>query len=198
MTASNKLRQLVLKNRSYRRFNQAKSISREQLLELVDLARLSASARNQQSLKFYLSNTEAQNKQVFECLAWAGYLKDWPGPVEGERPAAYIVICNDTTIAKNHFCDEGIAAQSILLGAVEMGLGGCMIAAINKPKLATILNLPEHLELLLVLALGEPTEQVVIDEIKQGDYKYWRDNEQVHHVPKRSLEELIINSSWES
>jgi nitroreductase len=194
VTASNKLRDLVLKNRSYRRFNQTKKTTREQLVELVDLARLSASARNQQSLKFYLSNTETQNQQLFECLAWAGYLKDWPGPVEGERPAAYIVICNDTTIAKNHFCDEGIAAQSILLGAVEMGLGGCMIAAINKPKLTSILKLPNELEILLVLALGEPVEQVVIDEIKQGDYKYWRDNEHVHHVPKRNLNELIINS----
>ncbi|MGD9995191.1 MAG: nitroreductase family protein [Salinivirgaceae bacterium] len=194
MTASSKLRHLVEKNRSYRRFNQTKNITRDQLIELVDLARLSASARNQQALKFYLSNTEAQNQQLFECLAWAGYLKDWSGPIEGERPAAYIVICNDTTISKNHFCDEGIASQSILLGAVEMGLGGCMIAAINKPKLTIALNLPEELEILLVLALGEPVEQVVIDEIKQGDYKYWRDTEQVHHVPKRSLEELIINS----
>jgi nitroreductase len=193
VTASNKLRHLVEKNRSYRRFNQTKNITREQLIELVDLARLSASARNQQSLKFYLSNTEAQNQELFECLAWAGYLKDWPGPVEGERPSAYIIICNDTKIAKNHFCDEGIAAQSILLGAVEMGLGGCMIAAINKPKLTLVLNLPGELEILLVLALGEPVEQVVIEEIKQGDYKYWRDNEHVHHVPKRNLNELIIN-----
>lgn len=193
MTTSNKLCELVEKNRSYRRFNQKKNITRGQLIELVELARLSASARNQQSLKFYLSNTEDINQQIFECLAWAGYLKDWPGPVEDERPAAYIVICNDTSLAKNHMCDEGIAAQSILLGAVEMGLGGCMIAAINKPKLTVQLNLPEELEILLVLALGEPIEQVVIDEMKQGDFKYWRDENQVHHVPKRSLNELILN-----
>ena len=116
------LKSLIRKNRSYRRFKQSERIGMETLIELVDLARLSASARNLQSLKYILSNEEELNAQIFECLAWAGYLADWDGPVEGERPAAYVVMLNDKHISLNHFCDEGIAAQSILLGTVELGL----------------------------------------------------------------------------
>lgn len=187
-----KLKYLVKKNRSYRRFDQSFDISEETLYELIDLARLSASARNQQSLKYFISNTESLNKKIFPCLSWAGYLKDWVGPKEGQKPSAYIVMLNDTTIAKNHFCDEGIAAQSILLGATEVELGGCIIASVNKPILKSILKLPDHLEIIQVLALGKPIEHVRIEEMKDGDYKYWRDKMEVHHVPKRSLDELII------
>ena len=184
---------LIEKNRSYRRFNQQKRISFKTLKGLVNLARLSASARNQQSLKYALSNKLGLNSKIFDCLAWAGYLKNWDGPAEGEKPAAYIVILNDAQIATNHYCDEGIAAQSILLGAVEQNLGGCIIAAIDKPKLTEILQLPKHLDILLVIALGEPAEKVEIEDIKSNDFKYWRDKNGVHHVPKRGLNEIIID-----
>lgn len=191
MENSSYLYQLVRKNRSYRRFDQAHLVQKQTLIDLVDLARLSASARNQQSLKYVLSNTEKLNQEIFSCLSWAGYLKDWPGPEEGEQPAAYIIILNDLNIAQNHFCDEGIAAQSILLGAIEKELGGCIIAAINKPRLSQILQLSNHLEILLVLALGRPIEDVAIEEVKNNNYEYWRDENQIHHVPKRSIEEII-------
>lgn len=184
---------LIVKNRSYRRFNQSHSISREQLIQLVNFARLSASARNQQSLKYFITNSEEINKQIFECLSWAGYLTDWDGPKEGERPSAYIVILNDASISKNHFCDEGIAVQSILLGAVEQDLGGCIIASVKKENLAKIIKQPENLEILLVLALGKPIEKVIIEPMLNENYKYWRDNEGKHHVPKRDVDELIIN-----
>lgn len=192
---SNKsIKQLIVKNRSYRRFYQDKPIDTSTLMEFIDLARLSASARNQQSLKYVVSNTPEQNQQIFECLAWAGYLKDWDGPAEGERPSAYLVMLNDTNIATNHYCDEGIAAQSILLGATEKGLGGCIIAAVNKNKLAQTLQLPNHLSIVQVIALGYPSEKVVLDEMEGDDYKYWRDTNDVHHVPKRKLDDLIINT----
>lgn len=187
------LKSLIEKNRSYRRFYEEKEISMESLTAFINLARLSASARNQQSLKYYVSNKQPKNSEIFSCLAWAGYLKDWDGPIEGERPSAYIVMLNDTNIATNHFCDEGIAAQSILLGAVEKNLGGCIIAAVNKAKLQAILNLPTHLDLIQVLAVGEPKEEVVIEALKNNDFKYWRDENSIHHVPKRSLNEIIIN-----
>ncbi len=183
---------LITKNRSYRRFHQSKLLSENTLKELVNLARLSASARNQQSLKYYISAEPDLNASIFECLAWAAYLTKWAGPDEGERPTGYVVILNDQQIATNHFCDEGIAAQSILLGAIEKKLGGCIIASVNKPKLKNILNLPDHLEILLVLALGEPLEQVKLEEIQNNDFKYWRDENQVHHVPKRPLDEIIV------
>jgi nitroreductase len=186
------LKDLILKNRSYRRFYQSEKISQEQLREWIDLARNSASARNAQSMKYILSTDESLNTQIFEQLAWAGYLTAWKGPEEGEQPSAYIVLLNDTLISGNYFCDDGIAMQSILLGATEAGFGGCIIHSVNRNKLREILKLSEQYEILYVLALGKPKETVVLDEIKDGDIKYWRDKNQVHHVPKRSLDEIIL------
>lgn len=186
------LKDLILKNRSYRRFYQSERISKSQLTDWVDLARCSASARNSQSLKYILSADEPFNAEIFELLAWAGYLTYWKGPEEGERPSAYIVMLHDTLISGNYFCDDGIAAQSILLGATEAGFGGCIIHSVNRNKLKEILKLSDHLEILYVLALGKPKETVALDEVKDNDIKYWRDENQVHHVPKRSLDEIIV------
>ncbi len=188
------IREIVLKNRSYRRFHEARAIDRATLVDLVDLARHSASSANVQPLKFFLSHTPEMNATIFPHLGWAGYLKDWPGPEEGERPSAYIIILGDKNIKQSFGCDHGIAAQSILLGAVEKGLGGCMLASVDRrDELIAALGLPENLLILLVLALGEPKETVVIDPLgPDEDIKYWRDEKGVHHVPKRSLEELIV------
>lgn len=184
---------LIVKNRSYRRFDQSYNFTREQLMQLVNYARLSASARNQQSLKYYIANTKEINQKIFECLGWAGFLTNWIGPEEGERPSAYIVMMNDREIASNHFCDEGIAAQSILLGAVEQELGGCIIASVKKEQLSNVLQLPDHLEIIQVIALGKPAEKVIVEPMQNGNYKYYRDIDGTHHVPKRDVDELIIN-----
>jgi len=187
------LRDLVLKNRSYRRYDQNAAVGRETLLELVELARISPSGGNRQGLKFFLSAGEA-NEKIFECLNWAGYLADWPGPCEGERPAAYIVVLADNEIGRGSETDAGIACQSMLLGAAEKGIGGCMFGSVNREKLRKNLSLPERFEIILVVALGIPVETVVIEELSEdGDIKYWRDENRVHHVPKRGLEEIIIN-----
>ncbi len=189
------LTDLILKNRSYRRFYQDVPISLEILRELIGLARLSASARNLQPLRYVLCADRETNAAIFETLAWAGYLKDWPGPVEGERPAAYIVVLHDTTLAGQAYVgvDQGLATQNILLGAVERGLGGCIIASVQRDRLRQILAIPERYDILAVIALGKPKETVVIEPVgPDGDIKYWRDEQQVHHVPKRSLAELIL------
>ena len=184
---------LVRQNRSCRRFYEDQPVSRETLLWLVNLARLSASTANLQPLKYALSWEPEKNAAIFATLAWAGYLKDWPGPGVGERPAAYLVILGDKDIAANVGCDHGIAAQSILLGAREKGLGGCMIGSIKRDQLRLALGLPERYDILLVIALGRPREEVVIDEVgPDGNIKYWRDEKGVHHVPKRPLAEIII------
>ncbi len=186
------LKDLILKNRSYRRFYQSERISEEQLREWIDLARFSASARNAQPLKYILSTEEDLNAKIFEQLAWAGYLTYWDGPEEGERPSAYIVVLHDTLISGNYLCDDGIAIQSILLGAVEAGYGGCMIYSANRNKLMEILMLDEQYRIISVVALGKPKESVVLEEVKDGEIKYWRDENQVHHVPKRALDEIIL------
>lgn len=188
-----KVRELVMMNRSYRRFHQTITVSRETLKDLIELARLSATGANLQPLKFLLSAEPDKNETIFPHLAWAAYLKDWPGPEEGERPAAYIVILGDLRLKQAFGCDHGIAAQSILLGATEKGLGGCILSNIRKPELKQALSLHDHFEILLVIALGKPRETIVIEPVgPDGDIKYWRDAKGVHHVPKRSLDELIV------
>ena len=187
------IRDLILKNRSYRRFHQEIDIKLETLRELVDLARLSGSARNAQPLKYILSCEPQRNSLIFPHLAWAGYIKGWSGPREGERPSAYIIILGDTEISRSFGCDHGVAAQSIMLGATEKGLGGCIIASIEKEGLRKALQIPPRYEILLVMALGKPKETVVIGTAEDsGDIKYWRDNKGVHHVPKRPLDSIII------
>lgn len=184
---------LVRKNRSYRRFQENKPIDKEVLRGLVNLARLSPSAGNLQPLKYILSNSPEKNSLIFPCLMWAGYLEDWSGPREGERPSAYIIILGDTEITKAFGCDHGIAAQSILLGAIEKGFNGCIIGSIKRELLRKSLHIPKRYQILLTLALGAKKESVVIEEVKDGDIKYWRDEKSIHHVPKRPLSEIILD-----
>ncbi len=187
------IKDLVVKNRSYRRFYQEATIDIITLKELVELARLSPSGGNWQPLKYILSCEPQKNALIFEHLTWANYLKDWPGPSEGERPSAYIIVLGDTEIRQSIVSDQGIAAQSILLGATEKGLGGCIMGAIRKDGLRKALEIPPRYEILLVLALGKPKEKVVIETIgPDGDIKYWRDSEGVHHVPKRLQDDIIL------
>jgi nitroreductase len=184
---------LIKANRSCRRFDENHPISPTNLLDLIELARLSPSAANLQPLKYILSCDPDTNAGIFECLTWAYYLKEWPGPSAGERPGAYIIILHDTRHSKALDCDHGIAAQSILLGAREMGLAGCMLAAVKRPRLRRLLKIPIPMKIKLVLAIGKPKETIVIDTVNQeGDIRYWRDENQVHHVPKRRLKDIVL------
>jgi nitroreductase len=187
------LEELVRTCRSYRRFYEEHAVDEQTLRELVDLARLAASGHNLQALKYKLSWEPARNALIFPHLTWAAYLKDWPGPPEGERPSAYVIVLGDTELRKSFTFDQGIAAQNILLGAREKGLGGCIVAALNRDKLRAALEIPERFEILFVLALGKPKEKVVLEVLgPDGDVRYWRDEEGVHHVPKRALDEIIL------
>jgi nitroreductase len=186
------LKDLIVSNRSYRRFHEDVPVDMATLRELVDLARLSASGGNMQCLKYILSYKPERNAAIFPHLSWAGYLPEWPGPEEGERPAAYVIILLDTNISKGAGCDQGIAAQSILLGATERGFGGCMIGSIQREGLRKALAVTEQYKIELVIALGKPKETVILDTVKNGNIKYWRDDQDQHHVPKRSLDEIIL------
>lgn len=192
MNYLSELSKIVEKNRSYRRFFESERISTELLKSWVNLARLSPSARNMQSLKYILVNNEEQNNKISPLLSWAGYLKDWNGPTKGERPSAYIVILNDEKLSDNYYCDDGIVSQSILLGATASGYGGCIIAAIRRPDLRGILHISKQYKIIHIIALGKPKEEIQIETLKNNEIKYWRDEKGVHHVPKRELDELII------
>ena len=188
-----KIKDLIFRTRSYRRFDESHRIDLKTLETLIDLARLSASGANRQPLKYLIYNTPADCERVFPSLVWAAYLTDWAGPEKGERPTGYIIILGDKSITNMFGVDHGIAAQSIMLGATEAGLGGCMIASLKKDNLRNELKIHDNFDILLVLALGFPVEKIIIEDIRNGDVKYWRDSEGSHHVPKRKLDELIIN-----
>ena len=187
-----KVLDLIKKSRSYRRFYEDVAIKDDELRLMIEAARFSPSSRNVQPLKFILSNSPALNEQIFPNLAWAGYLTDWDGPTKGERPSAYIVMVHDKSISATYSCDNGIMAQSMLLQATELGYGGCMIASIKKEELKQLFSLDDNLDIIMVIALGKPKEIVVIDDIKDNDFRYFRENNEIHHVPKRTLNELIL------
>ncbi|HCD45888.1 MAG TPA: nitroreductase [Lachnoclostridium sp.] len=188
------LKELVSKCRTCRRFYEDEAVSTNDLRELVDLARLTASTANSQALKFRLCNTPEENTKVFHTLSWAGALPDWDGPEKGERPSAYIIILCDLSLGKNKLYDDGITAQTIMLGAVEKGYGGCILGSVQRSDLAEALSIDSsRYSIDLVLALGKPKEKTVIVPVKEdGDIRYYRDENQVHYVPKRALDDIII------
>jgi len=184
------LAELIKKNRTYRRFDGSFKIDKAELLSLLEIARLTPSAANLQPLRFVISTEMEKNTRIFAKLKWAAYL-DWSGPSEMERPSAYIVILTDTTISKNPLYDTGIASQTLLLQAVEKGWGGCIFLSVNREELKKELNLTENLEIVSVIALGKPVEEVIVEELTDS-VKYWRDEKNIHHVPKRKLADLIV------
>lgn len=188
---------LVLKNRSYRRFYQDEPISLKTLENLASLARIVPSSANSQAIKLMLIHSSDEKAKVFQTLGWAGMLADWDGPVEGERPSAYMILLGDLTLGKNKQMDVAIIAQTILLGAVTKGYGGCMLGNINRTQLSKCFDIDlERYSIDLVIALGKPKEEIILEEITpfHGN-QYYRDEDDIHHVPKRSLDELIIYRS---
>lgn len=187
------VKELTLKNRSYRRFDQSKQISLQQLRGWVDLARQSSSGANLQPLKYALIADKEANEQVFQTLKWAAYFSDWDGPIEGEKPTAYVVVLQDKNVSSTLMGDQGIPVQTLLMAAVEEGCGGCILGNVNRPVLSEFLKLPSHLEIVWVVALGIPNEEIqLVEAAESGDIKYYRDDKEVHYVPKRSLKEVVV------
>ena len=160
------------------------------LTKCVDAARLSPSGANRQPLKYIIVEDKDLLREVFGTLSWAGYLPDYK-PGEEEMPRAYVVILLDKAIRKDSGHDAGIAAMSISMVAYDEGLGSCILGAVNRAKLRKVLNVPDHLDIVLVVALGYPAEDPVVDKIENGNIKYWLDEDGVLHVPKRKLEDIV-------
>ena len=192
-TMEHNFHDLVVGARSYRRFDHSKKMTMAELVAVAELGRITPCGGNNQYIRFALSADEKTNAEIYQNLAWAGYLSDWDGPVESERPTGYILILRDLSIQKNLTVDEGIVAQTIFLGAREMGYGGCMLMNIKRTELMKIFGLdPEKYAISMVIALGVPVETVKMVDVKDGDIKYYRDENQVHYVPKRSLKDVIV------
>jgi len=184
---------LVRKNRSYRRFDASKSVSSEDLTDIINTARLTPSAANLQPIRYWVTNKKEENDKVFSTLKWAGYLPEWDGPEEKEQPTAYIILLFDNAMKKFSF-DEGIVAQTITLAAVEKGYGCCILQNCNSKRLFELLGIDaDKYTFSSVIAIGIPVETVVIEEIKDGNVKYYRNKQGVHYVPKRTLDEIILH-----
>ena len=184
---------LVTRTRSVRRFDGNHGIERATLEALVDVARLTASAANRQPLRYRLVCAAAENARVFPCLRWAGYLEDWNGPSPQERPTGYVIVLVDRKVGRSAAYDAGIAVQTMMRGAAERGLGGCIFGSVDRAGLREAVGVPEDLRILLVLALGKPAERVQIEPMPpDGSVRYWRGDTGVHHVPKRALNDIII------
>ncbi len=186
------IKHLANTTRSYRRFRQIYPVTPELMTQWVDNARVSASAGNKQPLRYRIVTDKEQCAQIFETLTWAAALPDWDGPEPGQRPTGYIIMATDSETFKGELWrfDAGIAAQTIMLSSTEEGFGGCIMLSFKRGDLKKILSMPEDLEPVLVLALGRPIEDIRLVDAVQGDTTYYRDEQQVHYVPKRKLEDI--------
>lgn len=182
---------LVKNTRSYRNFDKTVRCKKEDLLSLIELCRYTPSTANRQPLKFGYAFSDAACDKIFPLLGWAGYLTQKP-PFPGNEPAAYILICYDTEIMQSAEVDVGICAQTVVLAAMEKGLGACMIGSFNKEKIAQIFSLPENIVPRLIIALGAPKEKIVLTDAVNGEIKYFRNSEGTHFVPKRPLAEILL------
>jgi len=187
------IRTLLEKTRSYRRFDESIKVPTDLLEYEIENTRYTSSAMNKQPLRFVIVQQKQIRDQIFSNLKWAASLKDWDGPAEGEKPTAYIIILGNRTKSSMLTWDAGISLQAITLSLMEKGFGSCAILSFNKKEVTRILNITGEFDVELIVAVGKPAEMVVIDDIKESDTVYWRDDEDVHHVPKRTLEELILD-----
>jgi len=180
----------IIKRRTIRKFTQ-QPIAPEILQKCVDAARLSPSGMNYQPLKYLVITGSKLLPKVFSTLTWA---RNIPGysHATNEVPTAYIIILLDTTIRERSGNDSGIAAMSISMVAHEAGLGSCLLGSVDRPQLKKKLQIPDHLQVLLVVALGYPREQSKAIELTGRDTRYWFDNLGILNVPKRQLKDIII------
>lgn len=183
------IRDLLMKNRSYRSFDAYVSVSKETLFGFIDNIRYTPSTRNAQGLRFRLCYEKEECSKVLALTKWAGALSDRHFPPTGHEPTAFIVICAAEDIFMR---DVGIAAQTIMLSATEQGLGGCMIGSFDAEKVCELLNIPVECKPRLVLAIGKPNETVVIEDAKEGKLTYYRDENDIHHVPKLKTEDMLL------
>ncbi len=188
------LYELCALTRTVRRFREALGIDPSVVLGILEAASLAPCAANLQELRYMTVLDERRRAELFPLLSWAGYLRDWPGPSAGERPPCYIVILAPTEENPFTRTDAGIAAGYVVLSARAAGLGACILMGFDRGRMRELLDPPDGMSPLLVIALGEPAEEVRLETAgRGGSLEYWRDTEGVHHVPKLPVSDLIIN-----
>jgi Nitroreductase len=188
-------KELVKQNRSYRGYDESYKVSKEELKELIEYARITPSTMNQQPFQYYLAVEAEKVKQIEDMVGWAGSLP-FKLPRPGKSPTAFIIICQNTdwvSFHERYKIDVGIVAQTLLLAAAEKGLGGCMFGSFKAENVKQQLNFSENLEPMLVISIGKPAEEIeLVNATKENATKYYRDEEDTHYVPKRKLEDIVI------
>ena len=187
---------LVLRNRSYRSFDESKPITREVMTDLVDLARRTASGMNKQPLRYRILSESADIAKMLGNCRMGSALADRKLPPEGGKPTGFILMFTDATAESPDFLalkDVGIAAQTILLAATEQGFGGCMLASFDPERLCADFGVDAaRYTPVLAIALGKPAERAILTDAHDGSLRYYRDDADNHCVPKRRLDEVLI------
>ncbi|NLB15650.1 MAG: nitroreductase [Clostridiales bacterium] len=200
MNKNSNVKEIVLKNRSYREFDSSVPITHEVIEEYIDSVRFTPSTVNLQPLKFYIATKPDETSLIRQNVKFAGLLTGYNGPDKEHNPTGYVIIFADKNIAakpEGFDKDVGIAAQTILLEAAEDGFGGCMIGSFNGNEITRYFKFPENLSMRLIIALGKPLTKIVLEEMPAGgSTAYYRDENSVHHVPKRPLSEILINRNF--
>ena len=181
-----KVYDLILKRRTIRSFLQ-KNIAISDIIEMVNAARLAPSSANLQPLEYIIITKNLEG--IFKSTNWAGYLKDG-APKNGERPVAYILIITNMKINKESKYDVGLAAENIVLTALEKGIGSCIIGSLNREEIMGTLGIKENYNIELAVALGYPKQKSIVSEFKDS-VKYWLDKDDRLHVPKRKIKSVI-------
>ena len=189
MIGYEELKEIVEKTRCYRRFKKV-DIMYDELTQVIDLARITSSARNLQPLRYIIVTKQKYKEEVFKPLRWAGALVSWNGPKEDEKPSAYIIVCADKNIADYCMVDAGIAMQTIMLALTTKGYSSCILASIDKDKYKEIFKLQENIEPLFAIAIGKAGEKIKI--VESENVNYYRNEKDEHCVPKRNLDKVII------
>lgn len=188
--------EIALKRRAIRRFKNI-PLPYEILEKCVDAARLAPSAANRQPLEYIIVDDEQLLPKVFDTLKWAAYIRPAGDPPPAHRPMAYIVVLIKRGVGyetlENY--DAGLAVENMILVALEEGIGSCCNSSININGLRELLNIPEDYIISLVLALGYPDESPVVEEFREPP-KYWQDKDNVLHVPKRGLKDILHRNNF--
>ncbi|MEN6385782.1 MAG: nitroreductase family protein [Phycisphaerales bacterium] len=181
--------EVIKSRRSIRRFSQEK-LDRNLLIDLIEAARCAPAGANIQSLEYVIVDEPQLTNQVFETLAWAGHVRPKRNPQPNQRPTAYIIVLSDSEIKKDAHVDAAAAIENILLAAWSKGIGSCWLGSVDRMKLIEILKIAEKYQIDSVVALGKPAETPVMEDAAEST-KYYLDDKDVLHVPKRPLKKIL-------
>jgi nitroreductase len=182
---------LVQKRRTIRRFSQ-EPIGLEQLKKLIGYARVAPAGNNIQAVEYIIVLNQETREKLFPLVKWAASLPQGKrAPKPGQEPTGYIIVLLNTKIKKGADFDVGASVENILLGATNIGLAACWMGAIDRKIIGKLLDIPKFYDVKHVISLGYPGEESVVEEYKDS-FKYWKDEDKKMHVPKRSLDNIIL------